>query len=205
MSRTPDARTWTSAKLSQGNVADYKPFTMVDGEGVRCSLYVSGCPFACVGCFNEAAWSFQYGTKFTSELGQRIAQDLRHESVQGLSILGGEPFVNTGTILPVVHALRAEHARTKDIWCWTGYTFEELLAETATGAADKAELLSELDVLVDGRFELAMKDLSLAFRGSSNQRVIDVPKSLTAGRAVLWGGLDRRAQAAEQVNRRAMV
>lgn len=205
MSRTPDPKTWTSANLSQGRVADYKPFTMVDGEGVRCSLYVSGCPFACVGCFNEAAWSFKYGELFTEELGDRIATDLRHESVQGLSLLGGEPFLNTGTILPVVGALRAEHGRAKDIWCWTGYTFEELLAETLTGAADKAALLAELDVLVDGRFELANKDLSLAFRGSSNQRVIDVPKSLAAGEAVLWAGLDRRAQAAEQVDRRAMV
>ena len=205
MSRTPDPKTWTSANLSQGRVADYKPFTMVDGEGVRCSLYVSGCPFACVGCFNEAAWSFKYGELFTEELGDRIATDLRHESVQGLSLLGGEPFLNTGTILPVVGALRAEHGRAKDIWCWTGYTFEELLAETLTGAADKAALLAELDVLVDGRFELANKDLSLAFRGSSNQRVIDVPKSLAAGETVLWAGLDRRAQAAEQVDRRALV
>ncbi|XBH21203.1 anaerobic ribonucleoside-triphosphate reductase activating protein [Jonesiaceae bacterium BS-20] len=205
MSRNPDPKTWTSANLSQGRVADYKPFTMVDGEGVRCSLYVSGCPFACVGCFNEAAWSFKYGELFTPELGERIAADLRHESVQGLSLLGGEPFLNTGTILPVVHALRAEHGRSKDIWSWTGYTFEELLAETATGAADKSELLAELDVLVDGRFELAKKDLSLAFRGSSNQRVIDVPKSLAAGSTVLWSGLDRKAQAAEQVDRRAMV
>lgn len=205
MSRTPDLKTWTSANLSQGRVADYKPFTMVDGEGVRCALYVSGCPFACAGCFNEAAWSFKYGAEFTADLGQRIAHDLRHQAVQGLSILGGEPFLNTGTILPVVAALRAEHGRAKDIWCWTGYTFEELLAETAAGAADKLELLKELDVLVDGRFDLANKDLTLAFRGSSNQRILDVPQSLAAGKAVLWTGLDRRAQATEQINRRVMV
>ena len=205
MTRTPTPGQWTAAQLSQGRVADYKPFTMVDGEGVRCSLYVSGCPFACDGCFNEAAWSFKYGNCFTPELGERIAADLRHESVQGLSLLGGEPFLNTGVILPVVSALRAAHGHSKDIWCWTGYTFEELLQEVGVGASDKAELLAELDVLVDGKFELSQRDLSLAFRGSSNQRVLDVPASLAAGRAVLWAGLDRSAQEAEQIDRRALI
>lgn len=205
MTRTPTPGQWTAAQLSQNHVADYKPFTMVDGEGVRCSLYVSGCPFACTGCFNEAAWSFKYGNLSTPELGEQIAADLSHESVQGLSLLGGEPFLNTGVILPVVHALRAAHGRSKDIWCWTGYTFEELLAEIAVGADDKTQLLAELDVLVDGKFELAQRDLSLAFRGSSNQRVLDVPASLAAGHAVLWAGLDRSAQEAEQIDRRALI
>lgn len=205
MTRTPVPGQWTAAKLSQGRVADYKPFTMVDGEGVRCSLYVSGCPFACDGCFNEAAWSFKYGNIFTPELGERIAADLCHESVQGLSLLGGEPFLNTGVILPVVRALRAAHGRSKDIWCWTGYTFEELLGEVAVGSSDKTQLLAELDVLVDGKFELAQRDLSLAFRGSSNQRVLDVPASLAAGHAVLWSGLNRSAQDAEQVDRRSLI
>lgn len=192
---------WTAARLSQRRVADYKPFVMVDGEGVRCSLYVSGCPFACDGCFNQAAWSFRYGTPYDDHLADRIAADLRHPAVQGLSLLGGEPFLNTQVCLDVVHRLRAEHGRGKDVWCWTGYTLEELL----TGDADKRALLAEVDVLVDGRFELSQKDLTLAFRGSRNQRVLDVPTSLAAGRAVAWQGALRTAEAAEQVDRRTLI
>ena len=89
MAREPHAD-WRSDRLSQGRVADYKPFVMVDGEGVRCSLYVSGCPFACEGCFNEAAWSFRYGHEFDDALADRIAADLAHPAVQGLTLLGGD-------------------------------------------------------------------------------------------------------------------
>lgn len=187
VTRTPRPGQWQAARLSQGRVARYQPFVMVDGEGVRCSLYVSGCPFACDGCFNEAAWSFRYGEPYDEALADRILADLGHEAVQGLSLLGGEPFLATGVCLDVVGRLRAAHGRTKDVWCWSGYTFEELLAEVAAGQDDKAALLAELDVLVDGRFEIAERDLTLAFRGSRNQRVLDVPRSLAAGRAVPWG------------------
>jgi anaerobic ribonucleoside-triphosphate reductase activating protein len=192
---------WTADRLSQCRVADYKPFVMVDGEGVRCSLYVSGCPFACDGCFNRAAWSFRYGTPYDDDLADRIAADLRHPAVQGLTLLGGEPFLNTQVCLDVVQRLRAEHGHRKDVWCWTGYTLEELL----TDDADKRALLAEIDVLVDGRFELAQRDLTLAFRGSRNQRVLDVPASLAAGRAVEWRGALRTAGAAEQVDRRMLI
>lgn len=173
---------WLSSRLSKHFVADYKPFVFVDGEGVRCSLYVSGCLFACEGCFNEAAWSFRYGTPYTAELEDRVLADLAHESVQGLSLLGGEPFLNTGVCLRVAGRLRAELGRSKDVWAWSGFTFEELLA----GSPDKVELLGLLDVLVDGPFTLAERDLTLPFRGSRNQRVLDVPASLRAGRAVPW-------------------
>ncbi|MBO3102894.1 anaerobic ribonucleoside-triphosphate reductase activating protein [Cellulomonas fengjieae] len=186
MAHDPRPGQWRTATLSSDLVADYKPFVMVDGEGVRCSLYVSGCPFACAGCFNEAAWSFRYGRPFDDELEERIVTDLGHEAVQGLSLLGGEPFLSTRVCLRVVRRLRTAHGRAKDVWCWTGYTFEELLAEVDAGQQDKLELLTELDVLVDGRFELAARDLSLAFRGSRNQRVLDVPRSLAAGSAVSW-------------------
>lgn len=204
MARDPEPG-WRSDRLSQDRVADYKPFVMVDGEGVRCSLYVSGCPFACAGCFNEAAWSFRYGTVFDQDLEDRILRDLGHEAVQGLSLLGGEPFLNTGVCLRVVRRLRAEHGRAKDVWCWTGYTVEELLAEAQSGQSDKAELLGQLDVLVDGRFELAQRDLRLAFRGSANQRVLDVPASLTAGRAITWSGLHDAEAAPEQLDRRTLI
>lgn len=187
--RLPQPGQWRSDTVSQRYVADYKPFQMVDGEGVRCSLYVSGCLFACEGCFNEAAWSFRYGSPYDDELEERILADLAHEAVQGFTLLGGEPFLNTGVCLQVVRRIRQEFERTKDIWCWTGYTFEQLLAEAEAGSPDKAELLQELDVLVDGPFEQTLKDLSLEFRGSSNQRVLDVPASLAAGRTVPWPGL----------------
>lgn len=173
---------WLSSRLSKDRVADYKPFVFVDGEGVRCSLYVSGCLFACEGCFNEAAWSFRYGTPYTAELEDQVLVDLAHESVQGLSLLGGEPFLNTGVCLRVVRRLRAELGGTRDVWAWSGYTFEELLV----ASPDKVELLGLLDVLVDGPFTLAERDLTLPFRGSRNQRVLDVPASLRAGRAVPW-------------------
>lgn len=185
--RTPESGQWLAEKVSQGFIADYKPFVFVDGEGVRCSLYVSGCLFACEGCFNEAAWSFRYGRPYTDELEEQILADLAHESVQGLTLLGGEPFLNTQVCLRLVRRVRTRFGASKDIWCWTGYTFEQLTVETA----DKIALLGHLDVLVDGPFDLATRDLSLQFRGSRNQRVLDVPASMAGGTAVVRG---RRAE-----------
>lgn len=178
--RAPDPARWRADRVSAGRVADYKPFVMVDGEGVRCSLYVSGCLFACEGCFNEAAWSFRYGAPYDDALEERILADLAHEAVQGLSLLGGEPFLNTGVCLRLVRRVRERFGDEKDVWCWSGYTIEQLLA----AGEDKGELLRELDVLVDGPFILARRDTSLAFRGSANQRVLDVPASLAAGAAL---------------------
>ncbi len=178
----PATKEWQSSRLSRGYIADYKPFNFVDGEGVRCSLYVSGCPFHCEGCYNKAAQSFKYGEPFTEELLDQIVADVGHESVQGLTLLGGEPFLNTETCLTVVKKLREVYGNSKDIWSWTGYTFEEMLQETE----DKLELLSLIDVLVDGRFEQSLFDPNLAFRGSSNQRIIDVKQTLKAGEVVLY-------------------
>jgi anaerobic ribonucleoside-triphosphate reductase activating protein len=180
--RTPTPGQWRSHQLSQRHIADYKPFTFVDGEGVRCSLYVSGCLFACDGCFNEATWSFRYGTPYSPELEDRIIADLRQPYVQGLTLLGGEPFLNTEVCLSLVRRLREEFGRTKDVWAWSGYTFEQLLAD----GPDKLELLRELDILVDGPFELARKNLNLQFRGSSNQRILNAQASVDVGRAVPW-------------------
>jgi anaerobic ribonucleoside-triphosphate reductase activating protein len=180
--REPRPREWLADRLSQRYVADYKPFMFVDGEGVRCSLYVSGCLFACAGCFNRATWSFRYGTVYTPELEDRIIADLRHPAVQGLTLLGGEPFVNTQVCLALARRLRAEFGTTKDIWAWSGYTFEQLLLDSD----DKLELLRAVDVLVDGPFVQALFDPGLRFRGSSNQRIVDVARSLAAGTVVPW-------------------
>ncbi|MFW6781351.1 anaerobic ribonucleoside-triphosphate reductase activating protein [Enterococcus faecalis] len=180
--RNPKPQEWKTEDYSQKKIADYKAFNFVDGEGVRNSLYVSGCLFACEGCFNKAVQNFNYGTPFTESLMNQIIEDLSHDYVQGLTLLGGEPFLNTDVCLSVVKRVRETFGSAKDIWSWSGYTFEELLLETP----DKLELLHSIDILVDGRFELAKRNLKLQFRGSSNQRIIDVPKSLAAGKAVIW-------------------
>lgn len=180
--RNPLSREWGSRDYSQSYYADYKPFNFVDGEGVRCSLYVSGCLFACEGCYNKAIQNFSYGQPYTSELEEQIIKDLSQEYVQGLTLLGGEPFLNTSVCLSLVKRVRQEFGTTKDIWAWSGYTFEELMAETA----DKQALLNSVDILVDGRFEKSLLDLNLQFRGSSNQRIIDVKQSLAVGQAVIW-------------------
>lgn len=180
--RNPKPQEWKTEDYSQKKIADYKAFNFVDGEGVRNSLYVSGCLFACEGCFNKAVQNFNYGTPFTESLMNQIIEDLSHDYVQGLTLLGGEPFLNTDVCLRVVKRVRETFGSAKDIWSWSGYTFEELLLETP----DKLELLHSIDILVDGRFELAKRNLNLQFRGSSNQRIIDVPKSLAAGKAVIW-------------------
>ena len=180
--RNPKPQEWKTEDYSQKKIADYKAFNFVDGEGVRNSVYVSGCLFACEGCFNKAVQNFNYGTPFTESLMNQIIEDLSHDYVQGLTLLGGEPFLNTDVCLSVVKRVRETFGSAKDIWSWSGYTFEELLLETP----DKLELLHSIDILVDGRFELAKRNLNLQFRGSSNQRIIDVPKSLAAGKAVIW-------------------
>ena len=180
--RNPKPQEWVAAEYSQGYYGDYKPFNFVDGEGVRCSLYVSGCLFACEGCYNKAVQNFKYGQPYTKELEDQIIEDLRQDYVQGMTLLGGEPFLNTQVCLSLVDRIRAEFGETKDIWSWTGYTFEELLLETP----DKLELLTKIDILVDGRFEQKLLNLNLQFRGSSNQRILDAKQSLAQGRAVLW-------------------
>ncbi|WHO86082.1 anaerobic ribonucleoside-triphosphate reductase activating protein [Limosilactobacillus oris] len=183
--RNPQPQEWLAKDHSLQYIADYKPFNFVDGEGVRCSIYVSGCLFNCPGCYNKAAQNFHYGQPYTQELEDQIMEDLSQSYVQGLTLLGGEPFLNTQVCLKLVHRLRKEFGYSKDVWSWSGYTWEELQKESA----DKLELLHNIDILVDGRFLLAQKDLTLQFRGSANQRIIDVPKSLDQGKVVIWDKL----------------
>lgn len=178
----PARAEWDGRVLSRGFIADYKPFNFVDGEGVRCSIYVSGCPFKCPGCYNKAAQSFRYGTPYTAELEERILADLAQPYVAGLTLLGGEPFLNTPVLTGLCRRMRTELGAEKTVWAWTGYLFEDLLHETP----DKRELLELCDVIVDGPFIQALYRSDLAFRGSSNQRVIDVKESLAAGEVVLY-------------------
>lgn len=196
----PKPQEWLASDLEQGYVSDYKPFNFVDGEGVRCSLYLSGCKFHCEGCYNQATWNFRYGSPYTKELEERIMSDLSQSYVQGLTLLGGEPLLNTGVALPLVKRIRAELPE-KDIWSWTGYTWEELLQEDET----KLELLRNIDILVDGRFKLSKKNLLLQFRGSSNQRIIDVKKSLAEHRVVIWEKLNDGKAAVEQIHKEKLI
>lgn len=197
---TPKPKEWKSEFLSQGRIIDYKAFNFVDGEGVRNSLYVSGCMFHCKGCYNAATWSFKAGMPYTQELEDQIMSDLAKPYVQGLTLLGGEPFLNTGILLPLIKKIRRE-LPDKDIWSWTGYTWEELMQETE----DKLEMLSLIDILVDGRFDITKKNLMLQFRGSSNQHIIDVQKSLKEEQVVIWEKLNDGNEAFEQVNREDLL
>ena len=197
---TPKPQEWKSEELSLGRIIDYKAFNFVDGEGVRNSLYVSGCMFHCEGCYKAATWAFKAGIPYTKELEEQIMRDLAQPYVQGLTLLGGEPFLNTGILIPLVKRIHKELPE-KDIWSWTGCTWEELMLETP----DKLELLHLVDILVDGRFDITKKNLMLQFRGSSNQRIIDVKKSLDQGKVVIWDKLNDGQNNYEQVDRKDML
>ena len=183
--KNPKPKEWLASDLSQQYIASYKPFNFVDGEGVRCSLYVSGCKFDCPGCYNKVAQNFHFGHPYTQELEDQIIKDLSQDYVQGLTLLGGEPFLNTQVCIKLAKRIRKEFGHDKDIWSWTGYKWEELMQESD----DKLELLNLIDILIDGRFLQSKMDLTLQFRGSSNQKIIKVPESLEKGKIVLWDRL----------------
>lgn len=167
------------------NYADIKTVDVANGIGVRVSLFVSGCTHRCEGCFNPETWDFQYGQEFTQETVETILNLLNKSYIRGLSLLGGEPFEpdNQKAVLDLVRRVR-ERLPGKDIWCYTGYRFEDLAAGKV-GVYGRA-LLEQLDVLVDGPFVLSEKHPGLRFRGSGNQRVLKVQPSLETGQAVLW-------------------
>ena len=169
------------------NYAAIKKTDVANGPGVRVSLFVSGCTHHCPGCFNAATWDFNYGQLYTQETEQEILEALDHEYIRGLTLLGGEPFedANRPTVLELARKVR-ERFPEKSIWCYTGYTFDtDLLGWIREGKSDVLKLLQMIDVLVDGEFILEQKNLRLKFRGSQNQRVINVPKSLECGETIL--------------------
>ena len=167
------------------NYAEIKNCDIANGPGVRVSLFVSGCTHHCPGCFNEVAWDFQYGDPFTEEVMDRIVEMLRPNYIRGLTLLGGEPFEpeNQAGVVALLRKIKKELPQ-KTIWAFSGYLFDRDILSGRLG--DTREYLSYLDVLVDGPFVEAKKNLSLRFRGSENQRIIDVPASLAAGEVVLW-------------------
>ena len=168
--------------------ADIKKADVANGLGVRVSVFVSGCTHHCKNCFNEEAWDFHYGNEFTQKEIDKVIELMDHSYVAGLSLLGGEPFehINQQGLLPLVKIVK-EKFPDKNIWCYSGYTFEnDIIDRMCKEWKETPEFLSYIDVLVDGKFEEDKKDLSLRFRGSSNQRIIDVQKSLKENKTVLF-------------------
>lgn len=159
--------------------AQVREFDVANGPGIRVSFFVTGCNHNCFNCFNEKYQDFNYGDPWTSRTTEQILDYLSKEQISGLSILGGEPFQNTRDLIDILRDIKKE--TKKDIWVWSGYTFQEIIEDS-----EKLELLKEIDVLVDGRFVERLKDLTLKFRGSSNQRIIDVDKSLKNKKVILF-------------------
>lgn len=170
------------------NYANIKDFDIANGPGVRISLFVSGCTHHCKGCFNREAWDFDYGQPFTQETVDEIIQMMKPAYIKGLTLLGGEPFEpqNQGPIVELLRRVKKEYPQ-KSIWAFSGYLFDKDILSGRLGDWEiTKEYLSYLDVLVDGPFVEEKKDLMLRFRGSANQRLIDVPKSLASGCVVEW-------------------
>ena len=165
------------------NYAEIKYYDISNGLGVRTSLFVSGCNHHCKGCFNEIAWDFNYGNKFTDETMNDILKSLEPKYIAGLSILGGEPLDpdNINTVIQIIMKVKQKYPN-KSIWVYTGYTYEELLERNNLFTS---LILNKIDVLVDGKFIEELKDISLKFRGSSNQRIIDMNKTRELGKTAL--------------------
>ncbi len=168
------------------NYGAVKYCDIANGPGVRTALFVSGCSHACPGCFQPETWSFSYGEEFTDEVADRVLESLRPGYVDGLTVLGGEPMepVNQAGLAPLLARLKAEQP-SKSVWVYTGDTIEDLLYGSRH-TADTDELFANIDVLVDGLFVEELKNIALRFRGSSNQRIIDVPATLAERKVKLW-------------------
>ncbi|WP_454207283.1 anaerobic ribonucleoside-triphosphate reductase activating protein [Peptoniphilus sp. Marseille-Q6390] len=161
------------------NFAQIRKYDVANGPGIRTTIFVTGCTHKCPNCFNEEYQDFNFGNPWTRKETDEVIEDLKLDEVKGLTVLGGEPFQNEVDLLQVLRDIKKEVQ--KEIWIFSGYTYEEILKDQ-----DKKKLLEECDVLVDGRFVEALKDLSLRFRGSSNQRIINIKKSLEANEVVLF-------------------
>lgn len=165
------------------NYGEIKKCDIANGEGVRVSLFVSGCTHHCKGCFNAETWSFSYGKPFTEETEHLIINLLSKSYINGLTLLGGEPFEpeNQRVLLPFLKKVKTLLPQ-KNIWCYTGYTLEKDLCRNSRARCECTdEMLKLIDILVDGEFKEDLKDIRLQFKGSSNQRIIDISKTLKSG------------------------
>ena len=169
------------------NYATIKYNDIGNGPGIRTSLFVSGCTHHCKGCFNSIAWDFDYGDLFDKKVEDEIIESLRHSHIKGITLLGGEPFEpqNQGAVLQLLRRVKKE-LPDKDIWCFSGYTIEEMISGKLSAYSTTMRLLKNIDVLVDGKFVEELKSLMLKFKGSSNQRTILVKPTLETGEIVFW-------------------
>lgn len=154
---------------------------VANGPGLRLSLFTSGCAHHCKGCFQPETWDFKNGEPFTLETQKYIIEKSKNKYIAGLSLLGGDPLDNIDGILPLLQEYRDVFGETKNIWLWTGYMFEEILQDNV-----KSKILPFIDVIIDGEFEENLKDITLKYKGSTNQRVIDVKKSINTNTIVLY-------------------
>lgn len=161
------------------NYANIKFYDIANGEGVRTSLFVSGCTHHCKNCFNPETWDFCYGQPFTDQTIKTIIESLAPDYINGITLLGGEPLekANQLGILPLIKSVKEKYPN-KTIWCYTGYLFEDFLPNGKMHTNYTNEILSLIDIMVDGEFIEKLKDISLRFKGSANQRIIDVQDSL---------------------------
>lgn len=183
------------------NYAALKKNDIANGPGVRVSLFVSGCRHHCKNCFNSEAWDFAYGKQFTQDIINEILDSCAPEYVEGLSLLGGEPFEpeNQEGLLELTRQFKSRF-QDKTIWCYTGFSFEKDLLHGNIGNPDTVKkLLSYIDVLVDGKFVEELKDPALIFRGSSNQNIIDIKKSLDEDKAVMLSGKWKRTMGSTNI------
>ena len=175
--------------MHYGNI---KKFDVANGEGLRTTLFVSGCTNRCKNCFQPETWAFDYGAPFTDEVAEDILSTFEQSAVRGLTVLGGEPMEpsNQRALLPFLKEFKRRYP-TKNLWLFTGNLYEELTSPVGSHPKSldiTAELLSLVDILVDGRFVEELKQLGLRFRGSSNQRIIDMNKTRESGAIVIWDG-----------------
>lgn len=169
------------------NYGAIKKCDIANGVGVRTVLFVSGCTHHCKGCFQPETWNFDYGERYTKETEDEIIESLRPDYVDGITLLGGEPFEpeNQRELVKLLRRIKKELPQ-KTVWSFSGYTYEELTGDSRAVCEVTNEMLSMLDVLVDGEFVEAKKNISLRFRGSENQRLIDMNKTRKEGKIVLW-------------------
>lgn len=175
--------------------AKIKNCDVANGPGVRVSLFVSGCTHHCKNCFNREAWDFDYGDDFTDKEENEIIEDLKPDYITGLSLLGGEPFerANQEGLVPLIKKVKQAYP-DKKIWCYTGFTFDKQIIGEMINKENREstkEMLDNIDYIVDGKFVEELKDPKLRFRGSSNQRIIDVKKSLAQNEIVIWEDLNK--------------
>ncbi|MEK5413624.1 anaerobic ribonucleoside-triphosphate reductase activating protein [Paenibacillus sp. FSL L8-0708] len=165
------------------NICGYYPESINEGEGMRAVLFLSGCRHRCPGCFNPETWNFKYGEVFTLERQHEIIAEIAaNPLLDGLTLAGGDPFFSAEELLGFIHELRTVLPGFS-IWIYSGYTYEEL---TALPGTPEWNLLKQCQVLIDGRFVEELKDTTLLYRGSSNQRIIDIPASMNGSEFFLW-------------------